>query len=82
MTEELATALVGRFGAPVIDPVATSAAQDALNLDTTEPIPDVDECPECKLSFVTVEQGAGLSFPMKVACTCRHCGLAWERLDE
>lgn|GEM_PF-6710961 len=70
------------FTPPAIDRQATDAVIAALQSDSVDPIPDVDECPKCAMSFVTVEQGAGLTFPIKVVCTCRICEHTWERIDE
>jgi hypothetical protein len=67
---------------PVVDQSATDAVIAALHSDTVEPIPEVDECPKCAMSFVTIEQGVGLTFPIKVVCTCRICEHTWERVDE
>jgi hypothetical protein len=68
----------------VLDQQATDAVKAAMKTDDNDvaPIPDVDECPKCSMSFVSVEQGAGLTFPFKVICTCRTCSHVWERLDE
>lgn len=73
-------ALFGR--PPPIDQAATDHVIAALQTETDEPIPDVDACPKCGLSFVKTEQGAGLTFPIKVICTCSICAHEWERIDE
>lgn len=67
-----------------VDQQATAAVIAAMKVDVDDaaPIPDVDECPKCSMSFVTVEQCVGLTFPFKVICTCRTCSHVWERLDE
>lgn len=66
--------------------VDAQKAQEALIAEMSKgsdaPIPDVDECPSCGMSFIDTEPGVGLSFPMKVQCRCRTCNHAWERLDE
>lgn len=66
----------------VVDRPATDHVIAAMSLDADEPLPDVDECPKCGMSFITTTDGIGLTFPMKVICTCRTCNHEWERTDE
>ena len=76
--------LIRSLAPVVVDQQSTAAAVASLkvDLDSVEPIPDVDACPKCGMSFVSVAEGVGLTFPMKVICTCTTCNHEWERLDE
>jgi hypothetical protein len=66
----------------LVDKDLTAKVVAALSDGSDEPVPDVDECPKCGMSFIEVSEGAGLTFPIKVACRCTTCEHEWERIDE